>query len=59
MRFNGICIVTENVPRLCAFYRKILKLEPEEQMSLILFRRTAQNCRSTPQSARKRWHPVA
>ena len=29
MRFNGICIVTENVPRLCAFYRKILKLEPE------------------------------
>ena len=30
MRFNGICIVTENVPGLCAFYRKILKLEPEE-----------------------------
>ena len=30
MRFNGICIVTDNVPGLCAFYRKILKLEPEE-----------------------------
>ena len=30
MRFNGICIVTQNVPRLCAFYREILKLEPEE-----------------------------
>ena len=30
MRFNGICIVTDNVPELCAFYRKILKLEPEE-----------------------------
>ena len=30
MRFNGICIVTPNVPRLCAFYREILKLEPEE-----------------------------
>ena len=30
MRFNGICIVTQNVPRLCAFYRQILKLEPEE-----------------------------
>ena len=30
MRFNGICIATENVPRLCAFYREILKLESEE-----------------------------
>ncbi len=30
MRFNGICIVTQNVPRLCAFYREILRLEPEE-----------------------------
>ena len=30
MRFNGICIVTKDVPRLCAFYRQILKLEPEE-----------------------------
>ncbi len=30
MRFNGICIVSDNVPRLCAFYRAILKLEPEE-----------------------------
>ena len=30
MRFNGICIVTQNVGRLCAFYREILKLEPEE-----------------------------
>ena len=30
MRFTGICIVTENVPRLCAFYREILELEPEE-----------------------------
>lgn len=30
MRFNGICIVTDDVPGLCAFYRKILKLEPEE-----------------------------
>ena len=30
MRFNGICMVTQNVPRLCAFYREILKLEPEE-----------------------------
>ena len=29
MRFNGICIVTQNVDRLCAFYREILKLEPE------------------------------
>ena len=30
MRFNGICIITQNVDRLCAFYREILKLEPEE-----------------------------
>ena len=30
MRFNGICIVTQNVNRLCAFYREILRLEPEE-----------------------------
>ena len=30
MRFNGICIVTQNVARLCAFYREILRLEPEE-----------------------------
>ena len=30
MRFNGICIVTKDVPKLCAFYREILKLEPEE-----------------------------
>lgn len=30
MRFTGVCIVSDNVPRLCAFYREILKLEPEE-----------------------------
>ncbi len=30
MRFNGICIVTDNVPRLCAFYRRILQLPPED-----------------------------
>ena len=30
MRFTGICIITQNVDRLCAFYREILKLEPEE-----------------------------
>ena len=30
MRFHGICIATRNVARLCVFYRKILKLEPEE-----------------------------
>ena len=30
MRFNGICIITQNVDRLCAFYMEILKLEPEE-----------------------------
>lgn len=30
MRFNGICIITQNVDRLCVFYREILKLEPEE-----------------------------
>ena len=30
VRFNGICIVTDNVPRLSAFYREILKLEPED-----------------------------
>ena len=30
MRFTGICIITQNVDRLCAFYREILKLEPED-----------------------------
>lgn len=30
MRFTGVCIVSDNVPRLCAFYREILKLRPEE-----------------------------
>lgn len=30
MRFNGICIVTDNVPGLCAFYRRILQLPPED-----------------------------
>ncbi len=30
MQFTGICIITQNVDRLCAFYREILKLEPEE-----------------------------
>ena len=30
MRFTGICLITQNVDRLCAFYREILKLEPEE-----------------------------
>ena len=30
MRFTGICIITQNVDRLCAFYREILKLESEE-----------------------------
>ncbi len=30
MRFTGICIITQNVDRLCAFYRETLKLESEE-----------------------------
>lgn len=30
MEFTGICLVTQDVPRLVAFYRKVLKLPHEE-----------------------------
>ena len=30
MRFTGICLVTHDVPRLVAFYRKVLRLPHEE-----------------------------
>jgi catechol 2,3-dioxygenase-like lactoylglutathione lyase family enzyme len=30
MRFTGVCLVTQDVPRLVAFYRKVLRLPHEE-----------------------------
>lgn len=29
MRFSGLCLVTEDVPRLAAFYRTVLQVEPD------------------------------
>lgn len=36
-RFHGICIITRDVPRLRAFYRAVLEIEPEGDDDFVAF----------------------